>query len=61
MFLPPDYPRLMSERVLALAARGLSDPEQLSLGEIEELCGSVLEHIAEHGLPARAGDDLLGS
>jgi hypothetical protein len=46
--LESQYPPLMSERVLRLAARGLSDRKPLSLDEVHELCGCVLEHIAQH-------------
>jgi hypothetical protein len=56
------YPRLTSERVMELARRGLRCPELLYLDEIQELSGSVMEHIAEHGpVTGPAADDLLGS
>jgi hypothetical protein len=56
------YPHLTSARVMELAGRGLRCPELLYLDEIEELCGSVMEHIAEHGpVTGHATDDLLGS
>jgi hypothetical protein len=47
---------------MELAGRGLRCPELLYLDEIEELCGSVMEHIAEHGpVTGHATDDFLGS
>jgi hypothetical protein len=45
MFTTAQHLLLTSEKVQTLARRGLHEPKDLSLDEIREMCGSVLEHL----------------
>jgi hypothetical protein len=41
-----------SKRIAAIAARGLADPESLTLKEIKAVCGSVVTQAPDRKAPA---------